>query len=458
MRANQTLGIAGLSKQEPGQTRHGKLEGAMGENFTEIATRLVIQLGIILIAAKVGGEIAMRWFKVPPVLGELAIGIIIGPYAFGSMHLFGIEPFFPTPSQSATVSVSPELYSFAQVSAVVLLFGAGMDTDLKLFLRYAGPGAAIAVGGVILPFVLGAGATVVFAPLLFGDHISFTDPRALFMGAIMTATSVGITGRVLSDLGRLATPEGVTVLAAAVLDDVLGILVLTIVVGMNAAGSISLGEVALIGGKAIGFWVVLTGGGLAVAAIVVRVIGTFRIAGSGVAIAFALALLAAGLSESFGLAMIIGAYSTGLALSSTRLKDDVAHQLETWYLVFVPVFFVVMGMQVDVRALGGAWLFGLVITLLAIASKIVGCGLPALVTGFNLRGATRIGVGMLPRGEVALIIAGVGIANGIIGQDLLGVAILMTLVTTAIAPIALVPAFRSTASGRRGKEATDTSP
>ena len=423
----------------------------MEGNYTDIATRLAIQLGIILIAAKVGGETAMRWFKVPPVLGELTIGIIIGPYALGGMHLFGIAPFFPSPAQGTAISVSPELYSFAQISAIVLLFTAGMDTDLKLFLRYAGPGAAIAAGGVLLPFVFGAGATVVFAPLLFGNHISLTDPRALFMGAIMTATSVGITGRVLGDLGRLATPEGVTVLAAAVLDDVLGILVLTIVVGMSSAGSITAGQVALIAGKAIGFWAVLTGGGLALAAIVVRLIGSFRLAGSGVAIAFALALLAAGLSESFGLAMIIGAYSTGLALSGTTLKDDVRRQLETWYLVFVPVFFVVMGMQVDVRALGGAWLFGLVITLLAIIGKVVGCGLPALATGFNMRGATRIGFGMLPRGEVALVIAGVGIAEGLIEQDLLGVAIAMTLVTTVVAPIALVPLFKSTASGRRGK-------
>ena len=424
---------------------------AMEHDVTEAVTRLVFQLGIVLIAAKVGGEVAERWLKVPAVLGELGAGIIIGPYALGGMRIFGIGPLFEAATLGSAVPVPLELYAIAQIAAVVLLFVAGLETDVRLFLRYAAPGTAVAVGGVLLPFLFGVAATVAFAPTLLGGPISWGDPRALFMGATMTATSVGITARVLSDLRRLDTAEGVTVLAAAVLDDVIGILVLTVVVGISVAGTVSAGEVAVVGARALGFWLALTGVGLAVAGLVARALGAFRVSGAGVALALALALLAAGLAESFGLAMIIGAYSVGLALSRTDLLRTLESHLLGLYHALVPVFFAVMGMLVDVRALGGALVFGVVVTALAIVGKVVGCGLPALGAGFNRRGAWRIGIGMLPRGEVALIVAGVGLTRGVIQEGLFGVAILMTIVTTVLAPILLVPAFRHGASGRREK-------
>ena len=424
----------------------------MEQTVTEMAVRLVYQLALILLAAKLGGELCVRFLKIPPVLGELGAGIIIGPFALGGVTVADFGPIFPMPDGGAAgstgIPVSTELYSFSQAAAIVLLFTAGLDTNLKQFLKYAGPALLVATGGVFLPFFLGAWVTV-----LFGFAQGFGDPRALFMGAVLTATSVGITARVLNDLRRLDSPEGVTVIAAAVVDDVLGILVLTVVVGINGSGHVSLAQIGVIGAKALGFWVALTGAGILLSKPLSRLLESFRVPGAGIALSLALAFLAAALAQSVGLAMIIGAYSIGLALSSTSLARRLEEQMAGVYHAYVPVFFVVMGMLVDISAVRGSLVFALVVTALAIVSKILGCGLPALATGFNLLGASRVGIGMLPRGEVALIIAGIGLAYGIIDADLFGVAIIMTVVTTFMAPILLVPLFRRGGSGRWAREA-----
>ncbi|MEE9285058.1 MAG: cation:proton antiporter [Dehalococcoidia bacterium] len=421
-----------------------------GETVTELVTHLAFQLAAILLAAKIGGEICERWLKIPPVIGELLAGVAIGPFALGQFTItsdFGA--LFALPLSfgevgGGVIPVSNELWAIGQIGAIVLLFMAGLETNAKLFFRYAGPGAAVALGGVILPFVFGVYATILFD---FAD--GFDDPRALFMGAIMTATSVGITARVLSERRKLDTPEGVTILAGAVIDDVLSILVLSVVVGIAATGSVSGTEVLTIGAKALGFWIALTVIGFILSKRISKIALSFRTTGSALGLAFALALVSSGLAEEFGLAMIIGAYSIGLALSGTRLAHQVEDQLRHLANVLVPVFFVVMGMLVDVGSMTEAIGLGVVITILAIVSKVVGAGGPALAVGFNRRGASRIGVGMLPRGEVALIIAGVGLAEGVIEQDLFGVAILMTIVTTVIAPIFLIPLFEHGGSGLR---------
>jgi Kef-type K+ transport system membrane component KefB len=421
----------------------------MEQNFTELVTHLVFQLAFILVAAKIGGEICERYIKIPPVLGELVVGIIIGPFALGGLSYLGLEPMFEKPhgGEGGAIPVSLELFSVSQIAAVVLLFAAGLETDLKQFLRYAGPATAVAIGGVVLPFLFGVGATFLFKPAgLSGDQLVYS---ALFIGAVMTATSVGITARVLSDIHKLDSPEGVTVLAAAVVDDVLGILVLTVVLGISVGDGLSAGGVALIGTKAVGFWLALMVGGILGAPYISRALLAFRGSGSAVALALAIAFLAAGLAESFGLAMIIGAYSIGLALSGTSLAKQIEEPIMSVYHAIVPIFFVVMGMMVDVTTMGTVLIFGVVISLLAILSKVVGSGLPALLSGFNKVGAWRIGIGMLPRGEVALIIAGIGLSHGVIESDIFGVAIMMTVITTLIAPIILVPAFKNGGPGRR---------
>ena len=430
-----------------------------GEELVHLITRVVLQLALIVAAAKIAGEISERYLRIPPVLGELAAGIIIGPFALGGIGLFGFEPIFGAASHAIsnhTPNISTEIWTIAQVASVVLLFAVGLETDLKQFLRYAGPASAVALGGVILPFAFGAGATV-----YFGHADGFLDPTALFMGAIMTATSVGITARVLQDLHRMGAPEGVTIIGAAVVDDVMGILVLAVVVAMSETGAVEPGELGLIAAKAVGFWLGLTGLMILLSGWISKALGWFRDPGAPLALALGLALLGAGLAESFGLAMIIGAYSVGLGLAHTPLAHRIEQGMLGVYHFMVPIFFVVMGMLVDVSTIGGVLGFGIALTVLAIISKVVGAGGPALAVGFNRRGAWRVGLGMLPRGEVALIIAGIGLSREVIDHDLFGVAILMTIVTTLIAPILLVPAFRSGVSGRRnpmeGEEAAGAS-
>lgn len=422
---------------------------------TEIIIDLLIQLAVILFAAKIAGELASRYLKLPPVLAELGVGVLIGPYALGSIGIPGFGPLFPIPivdGVAAIIPVSNELFSLAQIGSIFLLFAIGLETNLRQFLRYAAPATAVALGGVIVPFALGAGATVLFG---FDDGQGFASPKALFMGAIMTATSVGITARVLADLNRLDSPEGVTVLAAAVVDDVMGILVLTVVVGISTAGTFSLGSIGWIAFKAIGFWLGLTAVGILVAPYLEKVVNLFRAPGAGLVLMSALALLAAGMAEIFGLAFIIGAFSIGLALSTTNLGHRVEEQLIPVNEILVPVFFVVMGMLVDVSSMANGLVFGLIISVLAILSKVLGSGVPALFTGFNLRGGSRVGVGMMPRGEVALIIAGIGLSQGIIAQSLFGVSIMMTVITTLVAPIMLIPLFRSEGSGLRHPESDE---
>jgi len=428
----------------------------MESELTHAVTLLVGQLAVILVVAKLCGEVFERYLRQPGVLGELIGGVIIGPHLLGGVPLFGLGPLFPSPLESssqgaASIPISPELYAVAQVAAVVLLFMAGLETDLQQFFRYGGAAVLVAVGGVALPFFLGAAISVGF-----GISSSLIDPSALFVGAILTATSVGITARVLGDLRRLATPEGVTILAAAVIDDVLGILVMTVVVGLGVGGSVTATEVGLVAVKAIGFWLTLTLGGILLSRRISDLLSSLRSDGASLAMAVAMAFGAAALAQAFGLALIIGAYSVGLALSTTKIAEDLERPLGGLYQVLVPVFFVVMGMLVDLRAMQGVLAFGLVVTLLAIVGKIAGCGLPALLVGFNGYGALRVGLGMLPRGEVALIVAGVGLSSGVITGSLFGVAVMMTLVTTLLAPLLLVPAFRLGGEGTRRPGAGQT--
>lgn len=421
-----------------------------GQSITALVAHLVLQLAVILAAAKLGGELFERWLKQPGVLGELLVGVLIGPYALGGMELPFIGALFGHGAEVGSGSVIPvsnELWAVAQIGAVILLFYAGLETDFNLFFRYSGPALATATGGVILPFLFGDLATVAFG---FAD--SFLDPTALFMGAIMTATSVGITARVLGDIRKLDTPEGVTILAGAVLDDVLGIIVLAVVVSLGASGDVSLGNLAVVGAKALGFWLGLMAVGILLSKWISRFLKSFQSGGAALGLALAIAFFSAALAEMFGLAMIIGAYSIGLALSRTEVAEELREPMESVFHAFVPVFFVVMGMLVDFQAMSNVVVFGLVVSFLAIIGKVIGCGVPALGVGFNMWGASRIGIGMMPRGEVALIVAGVGLSSGIIQQDLFGVSIMMTFITTVLAPLGLVPIFKRGGRGTRKAE------
>ena len=320
----------------------------MESNVTEIVTNLVLQMGVIIFAARLGGNLAKK-AGISSVLGELIAGIIIGPFALGSLPLPGFPSgFFPVYSES--LAVTPELYSFSMVASIILLFASGLETDLTLFLRYSVAGGIIGIGGVAFSFVLGDLA----AMALFQTH--FMDTRCLFLGIMSTATSVGITARILSDKREMDSPEGVTILASAVFDDVLGIILLAVVMGIvavlnSAGGSVDGAAIAVIAAKAFGIWLAFTALGLIFSKKIAGFLKLFKHSYDFSICALGLALLLGGFFQKQGLAMIIGAYITGLSLSGTDIAAVIQERIRGLYDFFVPMFFAVMGMQVNITEL-----------------------------------------------------------------------------------------------------------
>ncbi|TFH18112.1 MAG: sodium:proton exchanger [Lentisphaerales bacterium] len=414
---------------------------------------LVIQLGLILAMTRIGGSLFRR-LKMPAVLGELLAGMIIGPHLLGAISFYGfphglfpLQPGFP---------ISAELYGICSVAAIVLLFNAGLETDIRLFIKYSLAGGVVGLCGVVVAFVLGDLVSVVFLRTLFNLPVGFGSPECLILGVISTPTSVGITVRVLAERRKFDLPEGVTILAGAVFDDILGIILLAVVLGIVGASGpegegIRWGSIAAIAGKAVGVWLVATAIGIAAARRISLLLKLFRDKLSIAIMALSLALILSGLFEEAGLAMIIGAYVMGLSLSRTDISYVVREKLEPVYALLVPVFFCVMGMLVDFRALGSVkiLIFGVAYTVVAVLAKIIGCSLPSMLFNFNWRGALRIGVGMAPRAEVALIMAGVGIARGLFPTQYLGVVIMMMIITMIGSPQLLGLLFANGMSGTR---------
>ncbi len=423
-----------------------------GAGIAALETALVIQIGVILFAVRIGSALAQR-IGVPTVLGELLAGIVIGPYALGALPL----PGFPAglfAGSMGELAVSTELYGIATIASILLLFVSGLETDLSLLLRYSVAGGIIGIGGVVVSFATGD----LLGMLLF--RTTAMDPRALFLGIMSTATSVGITARILSDRRKMDSPEGVTILAAAVFDDVLGIVFLAAVMGIAALTREGSGEalpwasILGIAGRAFGFWLGFTALGLLLSKQIARFLKSFRNPAYFSILALGLALILAGIFEKQGLAMIIGAYVLGISLSKSDISHVILDKIHGLYEFLVPLFFAVMGMLVNVRQLmePAVLVGGLAYSLVSVVSKFVGCGLPALFLGFNGKGALRIGAGMVPRGEVALIVAGIGLSGGLLNEEEFGMAILMTLFTTIAAPPVLSAALRLPGRGTRAVE------
>jgi Kef-type K+ transport system membrane component KefB/mannitol/fructose-specific phosphotransferase system IIA component (Ntr-type) len=412
---------------------------------------LALQLGIIIFAVKFFGKLAKK-VRIPQVLGEIIAGVVIGPFALGGIPLPGFPQGLFT-AGSGSLAVTPELYAFASIASIMLLFVSGLETDIGLFLRYSLAGGVIGIGGVLVSFSAG----VLTGVLLFDK--SFMDPLCLFLGILSTATSVGITARILSEHKKMDSPEGVTILAAAVFDDVLGIIALAIVLGIvaisgnadTASSGVQTMAILVIAGKALGIWLGFTALGLVFSKRLARFLKLFKHGFDFSILALGIALILAGVFEKHGLAMIIGAYIAGLSLSRTDIAAVIQERIRGIYEFFVPVFFAVMGMMVNVKEIVSpqALLFGAVYTGVAVLSKIAGCGGPAMLMGFNARGALRIGAGMVPRGEVALIIAGIGLASGLLDQQIFAAVILMTLITTLAAPPLLSATLKIAGAGTR---------
>lgn len=418
-------------------------------SLTELMTMLVFQVSVIIIVAKAFGYIATHFLKQSSVLGELFAGMLVGPYALGGLPLpfLGHQALFTVPVDSF-LPVSSELNGFATIASIVLLFMSGLETDLKTFLRFAGVGALVGFGGFLFSFFLGAGVAVLFLP----DVSSLFEAKALFLG-ISSSTSIGITARILTEKRRLSSPEGVTILSAAVFDDVLGIIALAIVFGLVStaghAGNFQWGSVGILVLKAFGFWIISTVLGIILAPRLTRGLKTLKDMEVLALCSFGLALMLAGASEVAGLAMVIGAYVMGLALSSTDVAEVIRSRLEGLYSFFVPLFFCVMGMMVDFSILNRVAAFGCVFIAISILGKIFGAGAVSLLGGFNFHGAFRIGAGMMPRGEVSLVIAGLGLSSGVLDSALFGVIVMLVFVSCLFAPPVILHAF-SGADGFKG--------
>lgn len=395
---------------------------------------LALQIGIILFAGYLGTVLARR-IGIPTILGELVAGIVIGPYVLGSTSLPGYsEGLFPM--ADTAIAISPELYGFAVVASIVLLFLTGLQTNLRLFIRFAFKGSAVGMSGAILSILAG----ITIGGLMLPGELP--GARHIFLGIVAIATSVDITAKILSNRHKMASPEGVTILSASVIEDVVGITLLAVVLGVDAAGTNGFGNsdtwmmIVAIGGRALLVWLGFTAFGILFARQISRLLKSVRNTAQIAVLSLGLALILAGLFESAGLAMIIGAYVMGLSLANTDIAYVVQEKIETIHQFFDPIFFTVIGMLINIGVIASLNVvaFGLLFALLAIGSKLIGCGVPSLALGFNRAGAIRIGMGMVPRGEVALIILSIGIGSGILDDRLFGVAIVMTLVTTLIAP------------------------
>ena len=396
--------------------------------------QLVPALIIIIAGAKAGGWLANR-LRQPAVLGELLIGLLLGPSA---LNLMGWS-IFANPQEPGLLSET--IFQFAELGVVCLMFLAGLEIDLHE-MRQAGRVATLAgVSGVAMPLLLGG-----LAALPFG----YRGQAAIFVGIILTATSVSISAQTLLELGRLRSREGVALLGAAVIDDVLVILLLSLFVAFSE-GTASAGAIALVVLKMVaylsltgllGFWLLPR---------LAEWVHRQPISNGLSALVLVTALLFAWSAEVVGgLAAITGAFLAGLAYSRSTLRSEIDREMRTiTYSFLVPIFFVSIGLRSDARLLAGPYMpFALVLAVVAAISKVVGSGLGARLGGFAPEEALRVGVGMMSRGEVGLIVASVGVSAGLVHAELFSIVTFIVLVTTLITPPLLRLTFTS-ASGRK---------
>jgi Kef-type K+ transport system membrane component KefB len=389
---------------------------------------VLLLLALVIAAAKIAGALAARIHQ-PAVFGEILAGVVLGPTV---LNVLGWTIFAPSPEavSQGTTSLLSLVRDLAQIGVLLLMFVAGLETDLDQ-MRHVGRVAFwSAFGGVILPFAGGAALAVTFGlPLIW---------QGVFVGTILTATSVSISAQTLMELGALRTREGATVLAAAVIDDVMGIVLLSGVVALAKASSISHIDATAL---AIVIARVAVYFGLAIYAarwlpIVLRWAGTLPVSQAVLAAVLVIAFIYGWAAEYIGgVAAITGTYLAGVLIAQTQFKrvvDSDVHPLT--YSMFVPIFFISIGLQADGRALGGQVTFTVALVAVAMVAKAAGCGLFARLWGFGPREALRVGIGMISRGEVGLIVAGYGLAEGLIGRDVFSASVLVVLATTMATP------------------------
>jgi Kef-type K+ transport system membrane component KefB len=388
------------------------------------AVQLFLALGVLITLAKTCGYIATR-FGQPAVLGELIAGVIIGPSLVNLLHI-------PALFASGT-DVEHTVIEIAELGVLLLMFSAGLEIDLEGLTKVGPTAIAAGVLGVLAPILIATPSALIFG---------YPFEKGLFISLILSATSVSISAQVMMELGVIRSREGLALLGAAIVDDVLVILLVSLFIAINPGGaaanaeSRSIPEVLV---RLVGFLTIATAACWFALPWIAKRVSKTSISAGVVIVAVISALLMGAAAEVFGgVAAITGAFIAGVALSRAdhRIKEKIEEGLYTInYGLLVPVFFVSIGLQTNLRLLDAAILpFAIVLTLGAIVSKIVGAGAGGLLTGFNRLSSLRLGTGMISRGEVGLIIGALGIRSGIITQETFAAIVLVVLVTTIITP------------------------
>jgi len=385
----------------------------------EISSAL-LYLAAFLIAAKLGGALSARIGQ-PGVFGELMAGIAIGPSVAGwlSQRILGGAPLFIDPASPAGEFIS----TLADIGIILLLFLAGLSIDADEFKRSGRAATIIAALGVVVAFMLGFGAASIFG---------WSSIEAAFAGGVLVATSVGITVRTLVDVNGLHTKVGMAILGAAVVDDVFGIIILSALVGLAYGGISPLSLAWILGLMGLFFLSLMLVGPRAIPRFITYA-DRFQVEEMALSVALALTFLIAALAEKARIAAITGAFLVGLILSKSPVAGSLRAKVSTMgYGFLIPLFFVEMGVRTDLRALAGASLLALAFLGMAIFGKVIGCGLGALLSGFGARDSLRVGVGMMPRGEVALVMATIGSRVGVVGPELYSMTVMVVLATSLI--------------------------
>jgi Kef-type K+ transport system membrane component KefB len=395
---------------------------------------LFLVLAAMLVAAKLLGELAER-FGQPAVLGELIAGVLLG----GSV--LGIVPVEGTGAEI--------IHLLAELGVVLLLFEIGLETDLKEMFRVGTASLSVAAVGVALPFAFGF-AYWAYLPHAASGGVADLTIAAIFVGATLTATSVGITARVLSDLGQMRTQEAKIIIGAAIIDDVLGLVILTVVSGLAAGSSVEALGILKVFAVAVGFLVVAVLVGRFAAPKLFDLVVRMRVRYVLLVFAIAFALGLAATAALVGSALIIGAFAAGVILSGTNQFDTIEHEVRPVASIFTPIFFVSVGASVNLGLLnpareGAAGVLGAAaaLTALAIVGKLA-AGWAAPWVRFR---RLVVGVGMVPRGEVGLIFADIGRRSGVLNEAVFGALLLTVMATTFVAPPGLKILFGSSSSG-----------
>ena len=387
----------------------------------------IIGVGILLFAAKLMAELFLR-LKLPIVLGELLAGMIVGPFALGQFFIIDGKQL---------LHINDEIKILGEMGAIVILFMAGLEMTPKEFLK--GGKASFTVGtlGVVVPF---------FAGLAVFGIFGFEALESMLIATALTATSIAISIQVLNEFGKIKTPEARLIIGAAVVDDILAIAVLSVVISITGSDAgvegIDITEVVITILKVLAFFAIM----LVVAVIVIPKVITPRLwkaKGSVEGIATAAFFGAAALAGTIGLSPIVGAFAVGMALSTTKVFEKVENFIGKIGLIFAPLFFAIIGAQVDLRAvdINILMLSGAVIAV-AVVTKLFGCGLPAMLFLKSKAQGLRVGIGMISRGEVGLIVAGVGVTAGVLSSEVYSTIVIMVAVTTIITPIWLKMEYR----------------